>query len=515
MDASLRTLELMAEEIGATVIILKEIILAGSGQIHGSSDFATAFSPPVAPSSPAVHSKFKADKQSALRRSGHSMRSGPGREKMVIFDPDDMAAAELDLSSDEDREGGDEVGDVSNAKSSLDEHPGAAEVGMFGRSSNGSSSYTASFTSNHSNAGDDVYSRSRSISISSSSTSWSGRDLSLADDCLIDKTNKGRDIQGVETKDNLTKDAGGGLAADEHRMARPVPRGNKARRKEERVRKRYLDLLRGDGKGPIWVPPGSVWGSGHRDMDGIAGRGGTDDAVNMDSDDTARSDYDGDVEPDTNDPIFDEMSSEPLDTLSLSFADIKIIPTDLAVRDTQIRHDKSYISAASALSSRTGRSLSTSTSSSSSSSTFFVASSPRPPSLTYCDQSSAMIPNHSTYDSSSPPAKLSKTTAATKLESSHGAHCPVHTTVQSSDLICIEALIVKKSIHVHGSTPYSFSPLRHSTPKAEMEREIEDGVESEERTVGRNDALETDEESDGSAADGWGLGSDWEDWDGG
>jgi hypothetical protein len=110
MDASLRTLELMASELGATVLVLKEIVLAGSTISRSTSVSSSAISISSNPSpSPTKgwqmrrpdpeHGKSGSGELKGRRVRRRDLWTSGGRvennkEKQVIFDPADLEAAD-------------------------------------------------------------------------------------------------------------------------------------------------------------------------------------------------------------------------------------------------------------------------------------------------------------------------------------------------------------------------------------------------------------------------------------
>ncbi len=110
MDASLRTLELMASEVGATVLVLKEIVLIGSTLSPGTSLSSSAVSLSSA-SSPSLGNAWKISRPdlskgnprpTKLRRSRRrdlwtsEGRGESSKEKQVIFDHAELEARDTD-----------------------------------------------------------------------------------------------------------------------------------------------------------------------------------------------------------------------------------------------------------------------------------------------------------------------------------------------------------------------------------------------------------------------------------
>ena len=121
MDASLRTLELMASEVGATVLVLKEIVITRLIATPGTSLYSSAVAPlsdqsPVASADWTVarpdlnHGKPRELKGRRLRRKDSWMtwmtegRDDSGKEKQVIFGQSDLEAGETDSDDSTDRQ---------------------------------------------------------------------------------------------------------------------------------------------------------------------------------------------------------------------------------------------------------------------------------------------------------------------------------------------------------------------------------------------------------------------------
>ena len=336
-------------------MILKEIVLAGSGLEDPSAP------PALPPASPTVSSSVKPKKSREFIslskwEADKELRIGKGKNKFVVFDPDDLAAGEDGLSSDEDDE---------------------AEPSGSGASS------------------------SRSGSVSEDGMTFA-----------------------------LDLDAPS-LAALASPPGTEPPRhasSKKFRRKEERRSARRLDLLLGDGTGPLWIPgvgPDSPEPSATQDV--LTGTRAKEESLDAD-------------------PVLEDVFHDPFTTLSLSFADIRLIPAPPL---------------ASSVSSSDVTSLPGSSAPSSCSSSTYLPS--------------------TGYD------------------------------LDPDDKVCIEALIVRKSVHGDG-----VSHVRRRTATAEGHTgEVH---EDSAQVQGVNDEAVDDEDEDewyeyGGADDSWGFGGsdDWED----
>ena len=243
MDASLRTLELMASEVGATVIVLKEIILAGSGKTRpllgerkSTDSLKAASSPRILAengrtSSEELHmqgdSTKPITKKLKLKSKGSKSGKDPknrdhqegylGQSKQVIFDPMDLLAGEEGWSSEDD----------------LDE--------------DGSSS--PSHTRSASIENDD-YGVKRRISNDGLFT----LDLDIPsprEGILFDVGDQDRNSPPFS---NPTSDPAWYQMSDAERLDRIQKYQMKGQKAAEKREARRLDLLKGDGRGPVWVP---------------------------------------------------------------------------------------------------------------------------------------------------------------------------------------------------------------------------------------------------------------------
>lgn len=304
MDASLRTLELMASEVGATVLVLKEIVLAGSsGDGPAARDSVKATTDSVEAPAPAKKKRGWGRKRRERREAWES-RQMPltpddpevGRTRRIVFDP-----ASMDDDSDEDQEqNGHNAGtgaligindDVHQVEADFDEDVPPFHLDL----EDTVPSLPTSLVD---------FSEPASPTTSSSTGSW--------------KRRRRKQTQVREF-------------TEEERAEHEKKATAKARKAMERRDARRLDLLRGDGMTPspklevpsVYPQPGPIEGleaqHPHAPLRPSSLRLTTPPPLVL---------VDADTETENKaDDTLDDLLTTPLDSLSLSFADVQTVRT--------------------------------------------------------------------------------------------------------------------------------------------------------------------------------------------
>lgn len=283
MDASLRTLELMASEVGATVLVLKEIVLAGSSSLLPIAEASASTAKDAVVTIP-VKKKRGWGRKRRERRDAWEQRQSPahgastydpqiGCSRRIVFDPND-------IGDDSDDEGVDQQQDTVEVED-VDEDVPTFHLDLEDPPIPPSPAET---------------SEPASPTTSSSTGSWKRRK---------NRTHKIRQI------------------SEEERLEQEKKATTKAAKSMARRESRRLDLLRGDGMSPGLVPDlpqvypqpsmidRSLSAHPHAPTRPSSLRLATPSAPN-------------DVQSITDESL-DDLLTTPLDSLSLSFADVQTV----------------------------------------------------------------------------------------------------------------------------------------------------------------------------------------------
>ncbi|WWC92614.1 uncharacterized protein L201_007573 [Kwoniella dendrophila CBS 6074] len=336
MDASLRTLELMASEVGATVIILKEIVL------HPTINRKTQSQLPS--SSPSTHRDelVEEDQNSQSRKSNKKNRWNQSKRrkkyipvkgvpvyggtipKKLIFDSNDLnhSGSDSDLSQEFDEDG--MIGNPQRKNTTN------GESGSGGDKSTDDEGSSFFFEPDHDPLGES--------------------------DSAVSNQNR-QEISAISS------------VSDQHvyPKARPFSKKKDKKRRKSAAKSeaRRLDLLRGDGTNPMWseIHPTPVSDSPHFTLPHQPSRPSSlrlatpilpspsiPTSTTEDIEENRKQDQEQEQQQQ---PFLDDLLHIPLDSLSLSFADVRTIPEDdenedqdqdQSGKEDELLHDETYTS---------------------------------------------------------------------------------------------------------------------------------------------------------------------------